>query len=178
MVYESSKSGNRFKESVIELRELPNPEDIPHITISINESQSYQKIIGFGGAFTDVTGFVLNSVPKGLSDHIMKSYFSGDGIEYNMGRVPIAATDYSFRRYTYDDIPEDKNLTHFALAMEDHEYKIPHIKTAQRLSTAPLKLFGSPWMAPNWIKTENTTNEIKGEVGGVYYDVWANYFVK
>ena len=81
--------------------ELPNPEDIPHITITINESQSYQNIIGFGGAFTVATGFVLYSVPKGLSDHIMKSYLSADSIEYNMERVPIADTDYSLHRYTH-----------------------------------------------------------------------------
>src|ERR1700761_1511323 len=29
LVYESSKSGNRFRETVLELKELPNPADIP-----------------------------------------------------------------------------------------------------------------------------------------------------
>jgi glucosylceramidase len=49
---------------------------------------------------------------------------------------------------------------------------------AQKLSPYKLKLFGSPWVAPDWIKTNDTFNKIKGEIGGEYYQIWANYFVK
>ena len=179
LVYESGKSGNRFKESVLKLETKPKTMDSTLTqTITINKSQTYQKIFGFGGAFTDVTGYVLNSLPKGLSDHIMHSYFSKDGIEYNMGRVPVAATDFSFHHYTYDDVVDDKNLSHFSLSKEDYDYKIPYIKTAEKLSTSPLKLFGSPWIASQWVRTEVKTNQLKGEIGGEYYQIWANYLIK
>jgi len=93
-------------------------------TVVIDESQKYQKIFGFGGSFTDSVGLILNSVPKPLADYIMESYFSVNGLEYNMGRVPMAGTDYSIRHYSYDDTKDDKNLTHFMLQKEDLEWKV------------------------------------------------------
>ena len=42
-------------------------------------------------------------------------------------------------------------------------------------------MFGSPWSAPAWMKTnKNMTGNgtLIGEAGGPYYKTWANYFVK
>ena len=124
VVYESGKSGNRFKESVLKFNTNSVINTNPKLNITIDKSKEYQKIIGFGGAFTDVFGGVLNLVPKQLSDYILEGYFGPNGSEYTMGRVPVAATDYSFHYYSYDDIENDKNLTHFALAKEDHELRV------------------------------------------------------
>ena len=44
-----------------------------------------------------------------------------------------------------------------------------------------MKFFGSPWVAPNWMKTAKDSkypNQLKGETGGEYYDIWAKYLVK
>jgi hypothetical protein len=41
-----------------------------------------------------------------------------------MARTPMAGSDMSIRNYTYDDVTDDKNLTHFALQKEDLEYKV------------------------------------------------------
>jgi glucosylceramidase len=41
-----------------------------------------------------------------------------------MARTPIGGSDFSTRVYTYDDVIDDKNLTHFALQKEDLEYKV------------------------------------------------------
>lgn len=46
------------------------------------------------------------------------------GLRYTIGRVPMASCDFSTREYSYDDVKGDLNLTHFALAMEDNEYKV------------------------------------------------------
>ena len=46
------------------------------------------------------------------------------GIEYNMGRIPIASCDFSPRVYSYDDTANDFNLEHFSLADEDHKFKV------------------------------------------------------
>ena len=126
-VFESSKSGHRFKESTLQIEANIKNISTETLTITINRSKTYQNILGFGGAFTDITGFVLNSVPKSLSDSLMNSYFSENGIQYNMARVPIAGTDYSFREYSYDDTQgnkDDMTLQHFALQDEDFKYKV------------------------------------------------------
>ena len=126
-VFESSKSGHRFKESILKVESNAKNKSGETLTITIDKSKTYQNILGFGGSFTDVTGLVLSAVPKSLYDSLMNSYFSENGIQYNMARVPIASTDYSFRDYSYDDTKDNKddmNLEHFALQDEDFKYKV------------------------------------------------------
>ena len=46
------------------------------------------------------------------------------GIEYNIGRIPMASCDFSKRLYTYDDVVDDFELKHFALTDEDFKFKV------------------------------------------------------
>lgn len=55
---------------------------------------------------------------------VYRSYFSDDGIKYNIGRVPIGGTDFSTRKYTYADTKGVPDLSNFALATEDMELKV------------------------------------------------------
>ena len=84
----------------------------------------HQTIFGFGGAFTDATGINLHKLGPNLSQQILEDYFSRDGLEYNVGRIPIGGSDFSTHPYTYDDGGPDLNLTKFALASEDFNYKV------------------------------------------------------
>jgi glucosylceramidase len=54
------------------------------------------------------------------------------------------------------------------------------MKLAQNVSKHKIKLFGSPWSPPIWIKdSANIKNgSLKGPVGGEYYQIFADYFVK
>lgn len=92
--------------------------------ISVNIGKRYQKIIGFGGAFTDATGININSLDEKVQENLMESYFGKDGIEYSLCRVPIGGTDFSPRPYTYDDYPNDTKLKQFKLQEEDFKYKV------------------------------------------------------
>lgn len=53
----------------------------------------------------------------------LKAYFGDEGIQYSVGRVPIGATDYSVREYSYCD-DEDQTLDSFSLQSEDLLYKV------------------------------------------------------
>ena len=56
-----------------------------------------------------------------------RAYYSPEGLEYTMGRVPVGGTDFSTRPYTYDDLPPgqtDPLLRKFALAKEDLKVKV------------------------------------------------------
>ena len=92
----------------------------------------------------------------------------------------MASSDFSTRIYTYDDVPDDFDLTNFNLATEDVDYKIPVIKTAISRSKKEIKLFGTPWSAPAWMKTSGSTvgGRLKGWSGNKYHKTWADYFVK
>jgi glucosylceramidase len=123
LVFETNKRGDRFKESSLKF-EKNSTNSVKTQNITIDSSQKFQKILGFGGAFTDSTGINIKSLPDSLGINLINDYFSENGLEYSMARTPIGGSDFSTRVYTYDDVIDDKNLTHFALQKEDLEYKV------------------------------------------------------
>ena len=126
-VYESTKTGDRFKETELKFsnqRTAINAMENKTVTITVDSKVNYQTIYGFGAAFTDTTGQMLKSVNQSLADLLLDSYFSGNGIEYSLARVPLAGTDFSDRPYSYDDVDGDLELKHFALQKEDIEWKV------------------------------------------------------
>jgi glucosylceramidase len=54
------------------------------------------------------------------------------------------------------------------------------MKLAQNVSKHKIKLYDSPWSPPVWIKDNaNIKNgTLKEPVGGEYYQIFADYFVK
>ena len=72
------------------------------------------------------------TVPKTCGHFSTHQYSYGDadgdyvvpGIEYNIGRVPMASCDFSTHQYSYDDVDGDLELKHFALAPEDLKFKV------------------------------------------------------
>uniref|UniRef100_A0A915HZ26 Glucosylceramidase n=1 Tax=Romanomermis culicivorax TaxID=13658 RepID=A0A915HZ26_ROMCU len=103
------------------------------------------------------------------------------GIGYNIGRIPIASCDFSTSNYSYDDIIDDMDLKHFSLTEEDTKFKIPFIKKARILTGGSLRLFGSAWSAPFWMKTNHMMEHggtLLGKPGGPYYKAYANYLIR
>ncbi|XP_015911186.2 lysosomal acid glucosylceramidase [Parasteatoda tepidariorum] len=177
-LYESNKNGARFESSILNFSST-KPSGVSLYTV--NSSVMYQFILGFGGAFTDAAGINIASLSPKLQKSLLSSYFSKNGLQYNMGRIPIASCDFSTHPYSYADVKDDFKLEHFQLAKEDLLYKIPYIQSANALSKNQLLLFGSPWSAPAWMKTNGAMNgkgELIGEPGGQYYQTWADYFVR
>ena len=93
--------------------------------MTINRNKKYQKILGFGGAFTDAATLNIMALGSVMSNRIIKDYYSSEGLAYTVARVPIAGSDFSVRPYTYDDSNEDDlDLKKFQLAKEDLENKV------------------------------------------------------
>jgi glucosylceramidase len=179
--FTTSKAGLRFQQ-VDGIVGDPLPVTDVNATITLHRTTTYQSIIGFGGAFTDAAGINILSLDKDAQTRLLRSYFSEDGLEYNVGRIPIAGSDFSTRAYSYDDnSPGDFGLANFSLQYEDYVYKIPVIQEAMSMSTDEVYLFGSAWAPPTWMKTNHRFNGdgyLIGDVGGEYYDTWALYHVK
>ena len=153
----------------------------PNKYVYYRGNDTLQSILGFGGAFTDAATINIHSLSDGARTNLMKSYYSSMGNDYSIGRIPMASCDFSKRLYSYDDEAGDLKLTKFSLTEEDALFKIPAIKQAMSLSKRNISLFGSPWSAPGWMKTNgNMTGKgtLKGQPGGEYFKAWANYFVK
>jgi glucosylceramidase len=149
-------------------------------TITVNEGTTYQSIDGFGASMTGSAAYVLNrNMSASQRDALLNDLFTGNGIRLSFLRHTIGGSDFSAQGdFTYNDRPAgqtDPNLTYFSLN-NDRVDLIPMLKAA-RAKNGALKLMGSPWSAPAWMKE---TGNLRG--GGwlnvAWYQAYANYFVK
>lgn len=119
-LFTSNKDGLRFERSS---GSLTSDLDLDLFYITVDSSVSYQTILGFGSSFTDAAGINVNSLPAAAREKLLNSYFSTDGSEYTLGRVPIGGTDFSTYGYSYMD-DEAYTLDDFALKTPDYDYKV------------------------------------------------------
>ncbi len=145
-------------------------------TILINKHQAKQKILGFGGAFTEAAASVYDKLDDEKKDEIIQAYFGVDGNGYTMGRTHINSCDFSLGNYSYCDTPRDIELQSFSIS-RDRKLLIPFIKDALEVTKIPLKLLASPWSPPPWMKTNGEMNH-GGKLKKEYRDVWAQYYCK
>lgn len=164
------------KQADISLTELV---ESSHPTIAVDESMRLQEIEGFGAALTGSSAYLINrKLNAGQRAALIQDLFDplyGIGISYV--RMTIGASDFSLSDYTYDDMPvgeTDYTLAHFSID-PDRADIIPVFKDI--LGVAPaLKIMGSPWSAPAWMKTNESLRG--GMLREEAFDVYARYFVK
>ena len=70
--------------------------------IFVDKKIKFQKMKGFGGAFTDATVENFNLLNEDNQKAFVKAYFSKDGLNYHLGRYPIHSTDFS--SFSYDNL--------------------------------------------------------------------------
>ncbi len=148
-------------------------------TITVDESKSYQRMLGFGAAMTDASAYLIQ---RRMSAHgqegLLQDLFGrGNGIGLSFIRVPMGASDFSLRHYSYDDMTgqaTDSALAHFSIDA-DRADKLPLLRRALAINPE-LKVMASPWSPPGWMKTTNSL--ITGTLLPGFYDSFANYFVK
>jgi glucosylceramidase len=151
----------------------------PHPTIEIRDSQTFQTIDGFGFALTWGSAEHLYRMVPAKRNALLKELFAarGKSIGISYLRVSIGASDLNEYVYSYDDVPVGQNdpaLTKFSLD-EDRKYVIPILKAILRIRP-DIKILGSPWSAPAWMKTNNSVKG--GNLKPEYYEAYAKYFVK
>ena len=168
-VYETSESGYKLT-PIEDIEPLKVPSEI-----NLNINQKFQKISGFGGAFTEASAHLLNQLSPSKRAEILKAYFSSDGAAYSMARTHMNSCDFSLDHYSYSPVAGDKNLEHFSID-EDREDLIPMIKDALEISEEGFKIFASPWTAAPWMKDNNAW--VGGKLLPEYYDTWALFFSK
>lgn len=129
-------------------------------TLTVNPSTEYQEWTGMGGTFNEAGWDALGVLDAGEKAHAIELLFDAqDGARFAWGRIPIGASDYALERYTLNDTANDAEMTNFSIA-RDQMYLIPYIKAALALKP-DLKLWGSPWSPPAWMKSNNDLDGIK-----------------
>lgn len=149
-------------------------------TIDVDDDTTYQAMLGFGAAFTDASAYLIQERMSATQrEALLQDLFgrANGGIGLSFMRVPMGASDFSLRQYSYDDMPAgqtDSTLAHFSIA-PDRQDKLPLIQRALAIDPQ-ITLVASPWSPPGWMKTSGSL--IQGTLLPQFYDSFADYFVK
>ncbi len=100
------------------------------------------------------------SLSSDVQDALLKELFLTDSTHIGVSylRVSIGASDLSVAPFTYNDLPTgetDVNMTKFSIEKEKKDL-LPILKKIVALAP-DIKILGSPWSAPSWMKTNNAS---------------------
>jgi glucosylceramidase len=158
------------------------------MSVRIDATRSYQQMQGFGASLTDSSAYLMSTgMSAAQRQALMQNLFDPTtGIGLSFLRQPIGASDFALSPYTYDDKPfgqTDYNLTSFSIA-HDQPQIIPLLQQARTLNP-PLRIMGTPWSPPAWMKQASAVQPNPEQLFGGHlkdsdavYSTYANYFVK
>lgn len=158
--------------------ELTADEALP-VDVIIDTRVTYQSIVGFGAALTDASAWLIqNRLSEPQRSALLHELFGPPpGLNLNMTRLTIGASDFSVQQYTLDDLPVgdvDPQLLHFNVASNLRDV-IPTVREALAVNPQ-LHIIATPWSAPAWMKS--SANLIDGTLLDEFESTYANYLVK
>jgi len=149
-------------------------------TISIRTDLKRQTIDGYGWALTGGSATVIRSLSTDVRTKLLQELFNEtdrNSLRVSVLRISIGASDLDPNPFTYNEMAKgqsDPDMTKFNLG-SDLTAVIPLLK--EILFFAPnIKLIGSPWTAPLWMKESYTPYGAK--LKDQWMPAYAKYFVK
>ena len=149
------------------------------VTIQVDPSTTYQEIDGFGYTLTGGSALHISNMSAPARTALLQELFgtgtNSIGVSYL--RLSVGGSDLDEYPWSYNDLPKgatDVDLAQFSLAY-DTLYLIPVLKEILKISPE-LKLMGSPWSPPVWMKDNKDTRG--GSLLPEYQAVYANYLAK
>jgi glucosylceramidase len=145
--------------------------------IAVYPARSRQTIEGFGGCFNEQGWEALSVLdPKERETVMRKIFHPAEGLGFTVCRVPVGSNDYAVDRYSLNETPDDFGMTHFSIE-RDRIRIIPYIKAA--LSIQPkLRLWGSAWTPPTWMKDNKSFDSGNFIDDAKMYGAYALYLLK
>jgi glucosylceramidase len=150
------------------------------LNIQVDDHSRFQTMEGFGAALTQSSAWLIHRHLSSIQREVLlQGLFSRqDGIGISYLRLPMGGSDFVVESpYTYDDMPAgqtDPNLLNFSLAADEAD-TIPVLLDA--IGWNPdLKLMGSPWSPPAWMKSTGTLKG--GSLRSEFHRSYAGYFLK
>lgn len=157
-----------------------------------------QVVDGFGACFNELGWEALSVLHHDDIVRVMKNVFdTSNGCKFNICRMPIGANDFSLGYYSLNDHYLDFKMDSFSLE-RDKQRLIPYIAMARQFNPN-LKIWGSPWSPPAWMKENmhyggKVINNNWGQYQGgnqedlydfnhiiakdKYFEAYSKYFVK
>jgi len=122
------------------------------VSVTVDRAQRFQNILGFGGALTDAAATTFAKLNANVQNEFLEAHFGKTGNGYTVCRTNINSCDFSPETYSFDDSPNDFALVNFTV-MRNNQVMFPFIKKVFSSSVLPIRLFGSPWSPPAWMKS-------------------------
>jgi glucosylceramidase len=147
--------------------------------ITINDTQTFQTVDGFGYTLTGGSAELINQMGSVQKQALLQELFgsNANSISISYLRISIGASDLNSTVFSYNDLPsgqDDINQTQFSLA-PDMTSLIPLLREILIINPN-IKIMAVPWSAPAWMKSTYTT--IGSSLLPTYYSSYAQYFVK
>lgn len=154
-------------------RLVSNPK-LPSCIVKIAPEKTGQTFLGFGGALTESSGYVLDKLSPEKRQAVLTAYFDADsGHGYALARTHVNSCDFSLENWAC--VPQkDETLESFSM-QRPLAYQVPLLKDALKTAGNALKLMVSPWSPPGWMKDNGEMNH-GGKLLPGYYGLWARYF--
>src|ERR1043165_1715270 len=143
-------------------------------TIIINPEKRFQKILGFGAAFTDASCYLFSQISAEQREQLFYELFHPSALGLSVCRTCIGASDYSTEVYSFDEGEPDPDLKRFSIE-HDRKYLLPMLRAARKVNPE-LFLFSSPWSPPGWMKSSGSM--LGGSMRKKYFHSYAEYFLK
>jgi len=146
-------------------------------TVHVDTARRFQKLLGFGGAFTEAAALTWQQLAPAQADALLRACFDPhQGHGYTLCRVPIGSCDFSLGHHAHAEQDGDFVLDSFSIA-RDRRHILPFIHAAQRVAGRPLQLLASPWSPPAWMKTTGAMNH-GGRLRSDCRAAWAQCYVR
>jgi glucosylceramidase len=174
-VVETAKNnGHRLSPVPVPTKAAASTQD----AIVCDPSRMFQEMVGFGGALTESSAWVLAQLPSEQRMEILRRYYDPkEGIGYTLARTHINSCDFSLSMWSLAPTPGDYDLHDFTLAPM-RRWLMPLLHDARNVAGAErFKLMASPWSPPAWMKTNNRMDD-GGSLRNEYRPTWANMYVK
>lgn len=142
--------------------------------ITLNPSQKFQEILGFGAAFTDAACYTFNRLDAPARRSLFHELFHPSEMGLSVCRTCMGSSDYSTELFSYDEGDPDAEMKRFSLA-HDEPYVLPILREARK-ANPDLFLFSSPWSPPGWMKAGGSM--LGGSMRSRYFAPYAQYFLK
>jgi glucosylceramidase len=152
-----------------------------YVTIDVDQTVTFQEMDGFGASLTESSAHLIcNVLTEQQRQALMMDLFDPNtGIGLSYLRQPMGSSDFRLADYTYDDMPAgqtDYELKKFSIA-RDRNFIIPLLQDALAINPN-IKIMGSPWSAPAWMKDSGQLGYGRLIDSDNIYNTYADYFVK
>ena len=135
------------------------------LKVKLDPNTTYQTWLGFGGAFTEAACYNLLKLDLDKRIEAINDYFSENGLNYNLARIPMASSDFSLGPFDY---LESGKLDYSRL----DKYFIDTYKLVNK----DIIFLVSPWSPPAFMK-DNKKRNYGGKLLDEYYEEYAEYYI-